>query len=224
MTHIHRYLTRSEGLLNTAEQFRAALAVGDAERESIVQDLIFVSRQGAAEEFELHYGMGEAPTITKRPDNLEDGLSAILLDVQSANLLMSAGLALNEGGARGPNMFDEAVNHIEEARMDAKAELSKPSHYAAAAAIKSDTLDSARETFTTNSQAVLSEFVAEAAKVINSVVEQLKKLESAKILEAMTRLGASVPVVPRVGRLIRLGIEKLQSALDALTRTRLKIV
>jgi hypothetical protein len=48
------------------------------------------------------------------------------------------------------------------------------------------------------------------------VLDELKKLDPGKMAEAISGLGQSVPVVALAGRLIRKGIEKLKSALDAL--------
>jgi hypothetical protein len=214
-----QYVARSGMLLNAAEQLRAALADKTIEPASAIDDLISASRQDAGKEMGLRYAARTIPVIESRPASPEDALSAILLDIQSANLLMSAGLALKETGAPGDVMlFDEAVTHLEGVQSEIKRDTaSQRAGFLSEAVIHSGTLDSAKLTFKTNSDSVLEDFVEEAAKVINSVVEQLKKLDPGKVLEAIDKLGRSISVVARAGRLIRVGIEKLKSAIDALT-------
>jgi hypothetical protein len=131
---------------------------------------------------------------------------------------MSGGLALREGGVKGDvALLDRAIGELDGTHADATQEAATlTKRYAATPRIKSPTIRAAEERFAAKSDEALKVVIDEAVKVVGSVLDELKKLDPGKMAEAISGLGQSVPVVALAGRLIRKGIEKLKSALDAL--------
>jgi hypothetical protein len=73
--------------------------------------------------------------------------------------------------------------------------------------------------FEAQAGAALTGFVAEAETTVTDVLEKLKKLDPANVLDAIKSLGgALVPQLARAGRVVALGVSKLERAISALTR------
>ena len=147
-------------------------------------------------------------------DDPEDGLREILFEVQSANMLIAAGLA-TEGPQPGPSHLSQALDQIEQTQAAATAP-ETGFLFAAGSSVMSADLPSAKRTFRTDAQFALDRFVTEATEVIQSVLDQLKKLDPAKIADAIEALGKPFHDAVEAGRLLKKGIERLQNALQGL--------
>jgi hypothetical protein len=209
------YGPRSQRLANAAQQLLDALDDPNIDRSLAIIDLEQAAAGAPASDlargFESTLPMGIPPTVA---ETSEDALSAALLELQSANVLVSAGLALGEAGEtaeRGP--LSESVSDIQGSRPPVSPVLRG---FEAATRVNSADLESARKTFRTNADGVLDGIVDDAAKVIGEIVEQLKRLDPGKVVQAIEGLGTAIPLVAKGGRLIKQGLEKLKNVISAL--------
>ena len=149
----------------------------------------------------------------------EDVLSGILLDLQSANALMAAGLAMNEPG-KGPESqhLSEAVAQIRATSADLGTHIAKSTKLQfAPQSHPSLTVEDALKLFRDSAGRTLDSIATGTEGTINAAVDKLKKLDPSKVLDAIDNLGKSFEVVAAAGRLIRQGLEKLKDVLDALS-------
>jgi hypothetical protein len=153
------------------------------------------------------------------PATSEDALAGVLLELQSANVLISAGIALNEheGGA-DVTLLSEAVQHVETSRADVTRPLSAAElRFDPAANVTSPDIDAARKNFRENAEGVLGDIVDDTASVITIVFDKMKKVDGAAVLQGIQDLGGSFQLIFAAGRFIREGLARLKSAMDALT-------
>jgi hypothetical protein len=167
----------------------------------------------------------ETATTVKRPAaaapaSPEDTLSAILLELQSANTLIAAGMALNEhGGGADAKPLNEAVAQIRLTRSDVESHLSGVGRLGfAPQAEPSATLGDARKLFLESGDKTLDSIAGGTESVVGSAFEKLKKADPSKVLEAIDSLGQSFQFAAAAGRLIRKGVEMLKGALDSLSK------
>ena len=155
-----------------------------------------------------------APNTT--PD---DALSGVLLDLHAANVLLSAGIALNEHAASDTSFLINSLNEAESSRARITTDLERQARlaFAPAAGVKSSSLEDAKKTFRENADGVLKDIVDDANAVVNDVLEKLKNLDSGKIIEGINKLGESFQPIAAASKLIRQGLELLKRALDALS-------
>ena len=135
----------------------------------------------------------------------EDTLASILADIQTANVLMSAGQAVGETGKCGDaNRLNQALLHLETSHAslqragerfgfgsDVVAEVAPPPADVPSAVQK--VKDTAGET--------LSSLVDEAEGVIKYIADALGKLDKAKVLEVFGNMNDRVKEIQGVGRL-----------------------
>jgi hypothetical protein len=212
------FVNRSERLLAAAQQFRDSLGKGEQDQELAIDDLLAAAGEGAGPATYGYAGDSVAPQgATARPLAPEEVMSAILVDIQSGNLLISAGLALHEAGivADGSHL-DEAVQHISSIQASFMQPAAAPLGFAAASGIKSATLGAAKETFRTNCESALKGIIDDAATTIGGVAERLRHVDPAAISNGFGKLGEPVQIVTSVGRLIKRGVEKLKCAIEAI--------
>ena len=158
-----------------------------------------------------------AGTIASSP---EEVLSGILIEVQSANTLISAGLAINEHGQGAePQRLDAAILQIRSTNSAVAA------HMADSAILRfapqthpSTTREEALELYQESAKRTLDSIADGTEGVIASAFAKLKEVEPAKALQAIDNLGKSFDLVATAGRLIRQGLEQLKAAIDALSK------
>ena len=73
-------------------------------------------------------------------------------------------------------------------------------------------------TFRLRSDETLEAMVSEGRAAVESAVKALQKIDSAKVLQAISQLGDQLAELPKIGRLFNLGLQKLRAAFSALTR------
>jgi hypothetical protein len=216
------YPARSNSLTDAGQTLLDSLEDEDIDRSVAIQDLESAAHVSPASEVMLRFAPEVTDRIPQPPEQTgtDDALSGILLELQSANVLMSAGVALNEHG-RGPapSLLTESLQQVEASRSAVTQELQARSQlqFAPAKGAKSPNLEKAKHTFRENAEGVLKDIVDDAASVISTVLEQTKKLDATKVLQSIDKLGESFEGIAAAGRLIRQGIEKLKSALESLT-------
>jgi hypothetical protein len=214
---ISEYAERSSMLLGAANQFQGALARDAARQEFATNELLGVAVREAPQDglfgFQADTGFGRPP-----PPRRPGGLAAVLLEVQSANLLISAGLQAKEVPDTGDvKLFGDAKMQIETTRNQLLAPA--VAKFVPSLAIESPNVEKAAEEFRKYSSKLLDEIVTETHETINVACKGLSsKLNSAELATALDRIGEAAPALEGVGRLVRAGIEKLRRAIDALVK------
>lgn len=161
-------------------------------------------------------GEQAGPTTQASP---EDALSQLLLELQSANALMSAGMALNEHGRGADSKYlDEAVSQTRAVSLDVASQHAESNqlHFEPQTR-SSEKLDDAVKLFRSSADRALESIASGTEGVISSAFEKLKDVDRSKVTEAIADLGKSFEIVATVGRLIRKGLEKLKAVLDYLS-------
>lgn len=218
---ISEYTRRSEALLLAAEDFRNSLQADEGDRDVAVDELLGAARRGSSLDAVLRFEPGGPspvrvePGVPPPPVDPQHVLSAALFELQSANILISADLALKGAGtSNGVRLFDEARQQMSASH----DELTGPIvlNYAPPSNVASGTLDSARQSFENNSGQVLTAIIDGCADAAGDALAGLKTLDPTKVLDALGRIGESVPMAAEAGRLVRAGIEKLKNAIEAI--------
>ncbi len=212
-------------------------AAGQASEGSQYRAFMFSALETGAEP--------EAPD-PQRARLTDDTLATVLLDMKVANVLLAAGQSTGEGGAQAaPGYLDSALADlnqvVEGARpafaqpLDATtppgrlsfamtpvgaeaAEAPMPAESDAAPSVTSPDLETATVAFTAQVGASLDQIVAAARGVVTAVVDALAKIDPQHIMTALSRLGMQVGELPKVGRLVRKGLEKIGEVIDSLIR------
>lgn len=154
------------------------------------------------------------------PPSAEDVLSEILLELQSANALMSAGMALNEhGGGSDTQFLDKAVAQTRSTGLEFASHITNSTKAKQFTSQKeaSPTLDEALKLFRDSANRTLESIASGTEGVITSAFEKLKEVDKSKVSQAIEDIGKSFEIVAVAGRLIRQGLEKLKSVLDSLS-------
>ncbi len=201
------YLTQTNRLLSSGRDLLLGLE-GPGAKEGIA-DLEEAAKPAPAAEFGFQSAPGAGGGV-----NPDDALRAILFEVQSANVLIGAGLA-TEIPQPTSEPLSLALDQIEETQSTATAAPSS-FRFAAGSSVKSADLASAKKTFRADAQFALDQVVSGAAGVIDSVFEQLKKLDAAKVIEAIENLGKPFQQLVEAGRLVKQGFERLKKAIQSL--------
>jgi hypothetical protein len=169
---------------------------------------------------------------TTRTRITEDLLVNILSDLQVSNVLMAGGLALGETGEEPEVGFlDEALTRLDHTSRAIDRSISSPltsdvepgrfgfaDEVQVAETAKSKDLQSAIKRFRIHSHETLSTLVNEAQGTVKGITEALSKIDTAKVLAALSNLGEKIQDLAGIGRLIRFGVEKFRRAIDALIR------
>jgi len=232
------YLLSTQSVLNAGKRLRNLI---DADRATLEYAITRLER--AAQQHEdggtgyRAFMFSELETATEadkamRERLTEDALASVLADLQVANVLIAAGQTLGETGERAePRFLNEALLRLENTTRTIEQSLASPlaegvepgrfgfaEEVAAPEAVQSADLPSAIETLKSRSDETLTALVNEAQGVMTSVLTALDKIDKAKVTAALSNLGFQVQALPRVGRLFRQGVEKLEGAIDALIR------
>jgi hypothetical protein len=232
------YLLSTQSVLNAGNRLRNLI---DADRATLEYAITRLER--AAQQHEdggtgyRAFMFSELETATEadkamRERLTEDALASVLADLQVANVLIAAGQTLGETGERAePRLLNEALLRLENTTRTIEQSLASPlaegvepgrfgfaEEVAAPETVQSADLPSAIETLKSRSDETLTALVNETQGVMTSVLTALDKIDKAKVTAALSNLGFQVQALPRVGRLFRQGVEKLEGAIDALIR------
>lgn len=238
VTRTSDYLLSTDSVLNAGKRLRQNLNADQARREFAVTQLERAAQQhgtgGASYQTFMFSELSAAPESDKatRERVTEDVLATVMTDLQIANTLMAAGQTLGETGGRAePHLLDEALLRlgnstqiIERSLPSPLAEGATPGRFGfteeapGPETVKSADLPSAVESFRKRSDETLSALVEDAKGVVMSVIDALSKIDSDKVLAALSKLSVNTGELQKVGRLFRQGVEKLQGAIEALLR------
>jgi hypothetical protein len=152
-----------------------------------------------------------------------DALALITTDIHIANVLIAAGQTIDEGDGftLPPALLDEALVRLDSANrtLSRAAADTGTFHFSEdVTPVAAPTLEAALATYRESTNNTLQTVVQELEKVARASVDSLSKLPIEKITAAFNGLGRAGDALPRIGQLLRQGIEKLESAVAALMR------
>jgi hypothetical protein len=205
------YAQRAAVLLNEASRFEDSLSADESAQQAAVRDLLEAADMGAGPTVAaFDPGIGPPPP----PAGL-DGVSSILFDLQSANLLMAGAIERKEIAAAAPaGHFQRARQDIETTRNEITTPETIP--FELSWTVKSSTSAEAANEFRKWSGKLLDEIVDESADTMERAVNGLRKLDPAKVSDALGALLKPLPFATEAGVLVRKGIQKLRQAIEAL--------
>jgi hypothetical protein len=210
---ISDYARRSAVLLQTTERFEGSL--GDPpRREAATKQLLSAADKDSIADVRLGFQVeaGKPP-----PASVSGRLSAVLFDLQSANVLVAAGLrAEKPKDQSGGELLQDARRQMATTREELLAPAVVPTGFAASLNLQSATLESATGQFQNYADQLLGEIVGESEQTIKTAMTELKKLDPAEIVKALGQIGKAVPIVAGAGQILRKGLEKLKRAIEAL--------
>jgi hypothetical protein len=211
---ISDYTRRSAVLLQATGRFEQSLD-DPRQREVAIRQLLTAAEKDSIADVRVGFQVepGQSP-----PASVSGRLSAVLFDLQSANVLVAAGLRAEQPKEQHDGeLLKDARRQMATTREELLAPALVPKHFVASLNLKSETLESAAEQFRNYSSQLLGEIVSETEQVITTAATQLKKLDPAEIVKAVGQIGEAVPIVAGAGQLLRSGLEKLKRAIEALT-------
>jgi len=193
---------QSDRLLRASEAFKDSLTGSEADRIESERELI-----GA---------VPPEPALTAAAPLDADHLAAVLLELQSGNLLLAAAVQTQGEERRKP--LDSARQQMQ----TAKTQLSgaPAPQYLAALSRPSDSLPAAKHAFRDQADNFLKEVVDEVEDTINAALDQIKDLLTrigGKVAkDLINEIGTSFPSLAEAGSLVRRGLQSIKRALEAL--------
>jgi hypothetical protein len=159
----------------------------------------------------------------------EAAFTAFAVDVQAANVLIAAGQAAGElGDPADPGVLDQALARVQSLGAgfeDVLAQGTEGGGFAfqeASASGDAPAPVSSPEDFRARATETVDSLVREAGRVVSTVAETLsgiaEKVGAAELAKVLKDVGKQLSELPRLGRLIRKGLEKLERAIAALLR------
>ncbi len=210
---ISDYTRRSAVLLQATERFEQSLD-DPRRREAATKQLLNAAEKDSIADVRLGF---QAEPGAPPPASVSGRLSAVLFDLQSANVLVAAGLRTEKPKEPGEGeRLKDARRQMATTREELLAPALVPKRFVAALNLQSKTLESAAEQFRNYSSELLGEIVSESEQTITAAITELKKLDPAEIVKAVGQIGEAVPIVAGAGQVLRKGLEKLKRAIEAL--------
>jgi hypothetical protein len=201
---IEEFARRSERLLRVSEAFQDSLAGTSEDRREAEQELV--------------EAIPPPPALPTSPLLDEDQLTAVLLELQSGNLLVAAGVQTDAGAP--PAALDNARQQIQAAKTQVEAPPAP--QRLSAAIIRSSNLPTAKEGFRSQSGEFLKEIVDEVETTIEAALGPLKSLVEkyggGAVNDFIKELGTPFPGLADASLLVRRGLESVKRALAALAR------
>jgi hypothetical protein len=151
----------------------------------------------------------------------DDVLLAVIAEVDMGNVLLAAAQAVGETGASDPSQLAPALDRLASTtdRVEAVADGHRRFGWSAETAeppLPSPDANSAVDRLRARAEEFLDSLVERVQSVVREVAVSAAKLSAASVQSAIDKLGESVPLVPRVSRLVRLGLAKLRQAVETL--------
>lgn len=161
-----------------------------------------------------------APAVVQQ--STEDALASILIDMQTANVLIAAGQARGETGAKGDrHALEQALQHLEDTQVSverAQSTGAAPGRFGFAGEPTAPPASFTPESFTEFAGKTLHGFVSEAQSVVVATVQGLDKLGARKIGDALESIARQTTALQGLGRLFSQGLAKLCAAINSLLR------
>ena len=222
---MHTELARMDVLIARSRELERTLSKRSSE-DDILDAVAELERAATASpfadsraRFEADQGAGGwAP-------NPEDALAEIAFELHSGALLITAGRAIpdeTEERRADPKQIGSAVKTLERVRAEMAAELGEEARvrFEADADAALSAIDHANPwpEFGTRAKGALELLTTEASDLVGKAFDRLKEVDPAHVSAALAQFGQSTNALAAVGRLVRLGVKKVQEAYNALIR------
>lgn len=221
-------------VVNTADivirsrQLLQALANKDeAARDNAVARLTALARDSSKTEFRFQSVAG-AP-VASAPQMPEEKLVGALLDFETANVFLAAGQAADSAQKEdhhavetGSMYLRQAVSSLEQTSLNLEAPPAFVLEYRDLIALNLNApppppaLPIQAPQLNTDAKTAVQTIIDESQRIVERLIEQAKKLDPSKMLQALQHLGSQVSGLAAAGQLIQQGIEKLKSAYQTL--------
>lgn len=216
------YLATTRSVLVEAQHLESLLRVDPDAAEVAIDDLATAAgHQDATGDASL--GFTSRTTEAAPEGTTEEVLAGALAELQVANVLMAAGQATGEGGVAGdPSLLARAIGELDDTltaldrgaldtgrlgfAVPASAPRQSPDDTTALARLQEDV------------ETMVGTVVEDSGEVVSGLVKKLGELVPEQITEAMSRLGEHMESLPKVGRVLRIGLRKLEKVLNLLSR------
>ena len=211
------YPTHARRLADAGDNLLEAITDPEIDRGLVIVELETAASGVSSKETRLRFEPAQdASGSAKSPD---DVISGLLLDLQAANSLMAAGVAMNEHGKGSDTQYlREVVGQIRASSSGVDTHLAKSSTLRfAPQAQPSTTIEDAIKLFRDSAGRTLDSVAGGTEDVIDSAFSKLKDLDKSKISEAIDNLGKSFEIVAAAGNLIRRGLQKFNEVVNALS-------
>jgi hypothetical protein len=219
------YLTTTRAVLAEARTVQGLLVADPDAAELALDDLVAAAtRQDATGDVALRFTAAEPlEPAGEAPETTEELLAGALVELHVASVLMATGHAADEGGPPGDQeLMARAVNELAgtlEALDRERAGSGRLGFVAAAPAPRqSPDAETAIARLRADVDAMLGAVMKRSAEVITELVGELGKLLPDRVSEAMARIGGELDSLPKLGRIVRIGLRKLEKVLNLLSR------
>jgi hypothetical protein len=230
------FLSSTQSVLYAGQRLREALYEDPQTLEYTINGLEQAVDRHRAGSSQFQTFMFSAMESAEQPEQREriagDTVASVLADLQVANVLLSAGQTLGETGqASGPAALDDALSALEGtslglerasfSSMEAGAQYGRFGFAAAPAEAASEPsldLTTACNSFSTASKDTLSLLVSESREVVTGLAKAVSEIDQEKLLKSLGIFSKQVEQLPKVGRLFRQGLTKLENAINALIK------
>ncbi|MDD2754501.1 MAG: hypothetical protein PHS80_03120 [Methanothrix sp.] len=233
-----KYISSTQSVLNASKLLRSKLEKRGNEVEFYVNQLEqAVKAQRNSGDVFRSFMFSELESTTESDKSIqeriiEDTFIGILTDLETANLLISAGASCGEAGERiDPSKLDEAIRRLDNTLRTIERSQPFPlspgyipgrfgfqEEASGIITIKSPDLPSAITAFRERADATLLSLVSESNSAITNVVKELSRLKPNDVAIALSCLGCQIQELPQIGKLLGLGIKMVQDSIDSITR------
>lgn len=205
----------TRALSDAGQNLLLALTDSQADSQLALRRLESATTRSLSTETRLRF---EASHVSDKtlPAIDEDLLADVLLDAQSANLLMAAAIATNEhDGSRSSEPLRTVLDDIDNFR---RALSVAPERLRfAAESLDSDSLPAARDRFRTSAQRATRSVLEGTSNTIQIVIDNISLVDPAKVLAAIDSLGKTLPITVGAGRFARAAVERLKSLIEKIS-------
>ncbi|MCS7221295.1 MAG: hypothetical protein RML36_08280 [Anaerolineae bacterium] len=243
VAYVSDFLLSVRAIALAGQDLQDALAQGDAEAQdfAIAELEQAYARYDQASESYRTFMLGRLGT-TRSAVQAErvsvDTLGSVVADLQVAHVLLAAGQSVGEieepamrTRAVGPApMLADALRSLDETARGLRWALAMPISRPVAATrslfgppqpvviepVQSPSVEQALSTFRSIAMDTLEHVVAGVHKAIRSCIEAISSLDEKAILSALEMLVGEIGALPEIGRLIRLGVDRLKKAITAI--------
>jgi len=223
------YVVRTESVLYAAERLRDAVTSGGSVEDAIdrlERNANLHEEQAESQRAFMFEELDAAPGPAETSETMDAALAVALADLEVGNVLLAAGQAVGETQARSESgTLDRAVRDLgrttdllrrgSEGAMDERRFAFEED--TGGEAVHSADGVAALAMFGTRSRETIDDVVRGTSDIASSVIEQLSKLKIDDVQKALSTVGES-QVLPKLGRLVRLGARKIDAAIGALLR------
>ncbi len=244
ITYISDFLLSARTILLAGQDLQEALAEDDplaVELAVSEMEQAYTRYDQAGDAYRLFMlgRLGTTRSAVQAERVSTDALASLVTDLQVAYVLIAAGEAVGETAPSAPRTrtmavapppLAEALRALDETTRQLRRPLAapitepppptrglfRPARVTTIEPVHSRNRAEAVQTFRTTATDTLEQLVSGVREAIMACIEALTNLDQETLLRALRLLGVELQQIPDVGRLVRLGVDRLRKAIDAL--------